>query len=194
MDSQENIDYERVEEVLADSECETSAAELQAILCGMLAAGLKPDDKAWLTLLIDIVNDGRELTSAAKELIRHLFNWTHRQMNQQDSLAPTLLPDDSYPAIDQLQALAEWCQGFLLGFGLQMGNQTIHTPEIKESLTDLAEISQLQLEAEENEETRMALFTLTEHIKVAVQVIYWEVVVEKTARTTQAKPNKQTFH
>ena len=194
MESVDNIEYEQVEEVLAEAECETSAAELQAILCGMLAAGISPNDKKWLTTVIDIANDGRELNQEAQTTIRSIFAWTHYQMNQHDSLAPTLLPDDNYPALDQLESVAEWCQGFLLGFGIQTANSDISNPEVKESLTDLADISQLELDAEENEETQTALFTLIEHIKVAVQLIYWEMVVKKTAGLGQSSTEGKTIH
>lgn len=194
MELPENIDYEQVEEVLAEAECETSAAELQAILCGMLAAGISPNDKGWLQTVIDMVNDGRVLNEQAEAMIQTLFGWTHKQMNQHDSLAPTLLPDDSYPALDQLESVAEWCQGFLLGFGLQTANGDITNPEVKESLTDLADISQLELEAEENEETQTALFTLIEHIKVAVQLIYWEMVVKKSAGLNPDSSKGKTIH
>ncbi|TQV89186.1 UPF0149 family protein [Aliikangiella coralliicola] len=191
---QDTIDYELVEEVLADAECETSAAELQAILCGMLAAGLKPGDLGWLDIVADIINDERELTVDAKELIASLCNWSNNQMSQHDSLAPTLLPDDSYPALDQLEAIAEWCQGFLLGFGLQTGNQDIDNEEVRESLTDLAEISQIEQIVEDGEETAQALVTIVEHIKVAVQIVYWEMVVKPQSGATAIAPGNQTLH
>jgi uncharacterized protein len=194
MESVENIDYEQVEEVLAEAECEASASELQAILCGMLAAGINLNDKNWLSTVIDIANDGKEFNDQAQSTIRSIFSWTHHQMNQHDSLAPTLLPDDSYPAVDQLESVAVWCQGFLLGFGLQTANSDITNPEVKESLTDLADISQLELEAEENEETQTALFTLIEHIKVAVQLIYWEMVLKKTAGLSEPTTEGKTIH
>lgn len=199
MDSLENIDYEQVEEVLANVECETTAAEMQAILCGMLAAGVKQEDRNWMALLIDIVNDGRELADELRNIIEELFEWSRLQMNQNDSLTSMLLPDDSYPVADQLEALAAWCQGFLLGFGLQTGSRNIGNREIKEALSDIAEISQIELEAEENEETQVALFTLKEHIKVAVQVIFLEMVVKDTISDahvfseTQVADN-QTLH
>jgi yecA family protein len=194
MESAKNIDYEQVEEVLAEAEFEASASELQAILCGMLAAGINLNDKNWLTTIVDIANDGRSISEEAETTIQSIFTWTHHQMNQHDSLAPTLLPDDSYPAVDQLESVAVWCQGFLLGFGLQTGNSDVSNPEVKESLTDLADISQLELEAEENEETQTALFTLIEHIKVAVQLIYWEMVLKKTAGAGQASSAGKTIH
>jgi uncharacterized protein len=194
MDLQDNLDYESVEEILAEDECEASAAELQAILCGMLAAGIKLDDKHWLETVNDMINDSRELSDKSVKIIKTLFVWSHQQLNQDDALAPTLLPDDSYPAIDQLEAIADWCQGFLLGFGLQTGNQVIDNAEVKESLTDLADISQLELEAEEGEETQMALVTLIEHMKVAVKIIYWEMVLKQRAGQAPTMSNNKTIH
>lgn len=196
MDSRDNIDYELVEEVLAEAECETTAAELQAILCGVLAAGVKPEDKTWLSAVIDIIKESGEPLVEVQDLIKTLYDWSHFQMYQHDSLAPTLLPDDKYPVIDQLEAIANWCQGFLLGFGLEAGRGNIDSHEVREALTDIAEISQIELEADESEETQVALVTLIEHIKVAVKVIFWEVVMKNTADTPpdQASQDNQTLH
>ncbi len=194
MNSPENIDYEQIEEILAETECETSAAELQAILCGMLAAGIPLNDKSWFKTVNDIANDGREISSLAESKIRELFVWTHQQMNELDSLSILLLPDDSYPSVDQLEAIADWCQGFLLGFGLQMGNKDISNPEVKESLADLAEISHIELDAEENEETQAALITLIEHLKVAVKLIYWEIVLKNMLKVDDEDSENKTIH
>lgn len=189
MVSKANIDYESLEEVLTNNDCETTAVELQAILCGMLAASNKAQLKYWKTTLTEIMGDDLSMTKDTEDCINSLFEWTDFQMNEQDSLAPTLLPGDAYPAIDQLEAIVDWCQGFLLGFGLQTGNQTIENPDVKESLMDIADISQLELVAEEDESTQEALFTLIEHIRVAVQIIHWEMVLKN-----QVAPNNQTLH
>jgi len=190
---EQELDYEQVEEILADAECETSAAELQAMLCGLLAAGVDAKNSRWLSTVAPLIAGDRPLTDALTSLSKQLFGWSLSQISQQDALAPMLLPDDSYPAIDQLEALAEWCEGFLLGFGLQTSNQTIDNHEVREALTDIAEISQLDSNAEENDETQSALFTLVEHIKVAVQVIYWEMVM-KQVNVGGGKTPQRTLH
>ncbi|WP_444996181.1 UPF0149 family protein [Aliikangiella sp. IMCC44359] len=193
MDSADNqeFDYEEVESILADADCDASAAQIQAIMCGMLSAGMSATNQQWFFTIADMVNEGRHFSAEVKTMMQSLFEWSALTINQHDILTPMLLPDDSYPAIDQLEALTDWCQGFLLGFGLQVGEQSIDNEEIKESLTDLAEISNIELDADENDETQEALVTLTEHIKVATQLIYWEMVVKKQ---TQIVDQNTTLH
>ncbi|MCW8879782.1 MAG: UPF0149 family protein [Kangiellaceae bacterium] len=193
MESINDFDYENVEEILAEAEVETTASELQAAICGMIAAGLKPNDRGWRDTIFDLINDGREVPIEVKQVIEELAEWTDKNINEQDSLAPTLLPDDGYPAVDQLEAIAVWCQGFLLGFGLQTSNDSVENPEVREGLNDLAEISQLELEAEDNEETRHAIFSFIEHIRVVVQVIHWELVVKHQA-SANISPGNDTVH
>ncbi len=194
MDSTENIAYDSAEEVLAEADCETRAAELQAIICGMLSAGLKVSTSDWQQVLVDVINEGRAFSKELQDLVLNMASWTSHEMTHQEALAPLLLPDDSYPAVDQVEAIAQWCQGFLLGFGLQLGDQPIESEEVKESLTDIADISQLEIAAEENEETRTALFTISEHIKVAVQVVYCEVVLKTSVIKPSALTNSETLH
>lgn len=194
LDTSLSFDYEDVESVLADADCDASAAEVQAFFCGMLAAGLKPQDNRWQSALIDLVNDGHDLTGEAKDLMHRLFHWSASEMSLHETLAPVFLPDDSYPPIDQLEALIDWSQGFLLGFGLQTGNEKINNEEVNESLTDLAEICRLDPQAEDDEETQEALVTLIEHIKVAVQIIHWELVAKNTPQTSPSAGDGPTVH
>lgn len=194
MDLPENIDYESVEEWLAEAECETRAAELQAILCGMLAAGLKVNDKRWLQAITDIVGEGKALPDNIVTLTTQLLHWTNHQLSEQDTASAVLLPDDSYPVVDQVEALALWSQGFLLGFGLEVSNESVTNSEVKESLTDLSEISQLALEADDNDENQADLFTLIEHVKVVVQMIYLEIVVKNAPRSTTQVADNNTLH
>ena len=113
---------------------------------------------------------------------------------QQDMLAPLLLPDDEYPLIDRLEALSLWCQGFLLGFGLQFGDQSIDNSEITESLQDISDISQLEVSADEGEDAQIALVTVMEHIKVAVKVIYLELVIKKELNDVNSVGGNDTYH
>lgn len=184
MTNDTDIDYENLEEALAENDCETTAVELQSIICGMLSA--KPQQQlvdCWKAVLFDVLDDEHDSLQAVESHLEHLFAWTQKQINQQDSLAPLLLPDENYPLVDQLTAIVDWCHGFLLGFGLLTDNQSIENVEVRESLIDLTDISQLELTSEEDESTQEALYTLIEHIKVAVQIIHWEMVISKPRAT-----------
>ncbi|MGX5175537.1 UPF0149 family protein [Aliikangiella sp. IMCC44653] len=184
------FDYEFVEGLLADIECETSAAEVQSILCGLLCGGYKTNSNAWLPLVSDVIHHGEPLSAEATQAMQQLMAWTDNELGQQETLSPLFLPDESFAPIDQLEALIAWSEGFLLGFGLQVGQQKIDNREVNESLMDLAEISNLELSADDTEESRAALFTLIEHIKVAVQLIYWEMVIKHLP----AAPKDSTLH
>lgn len=189
-----DIEYERVEELLAEDEIESSASELQGILAGMVSAGLDLKANGWPDLIAEMITDTGEVSAEVNQIVLALAAWTSSEMNESDTLAPMLLPDDNYPAIDQLESIILWCQGFLLGFGLQMGDKPIENEDIKEALTDLADISQLALEADDDEETLSALSTVTEHVRVAVQVIHWEIVVKSQASVAETAPENETLH
>ena len=194
MELSENFDYESVEEVLAEAEIEACASELQGMLCGMITGGLKLNEVDWTKILYEMISESGQVSSEVSGIVDALSEWTDKEMNDSDSLAPLLLPDDNYPTVDQLEAVIVWCQGFLLGFGLQIGDTSVDNDEVKEALTDLADISQLAVEADDDEETAGALSTVIEHIRVAVQVIFWEIVVKSRASVAESTPSSETIH
>ncbi len=186
--------YESFDDTLAEADCEINASEFQGILAGMISAGLKSTDKHWRSTVIEVANDGHALSTDALIVLENVFSESQQAFMQQDILAPILLPDDEYPLIDRLEALSLWCQGFLLGFGLQFTDQSIDSSEIAESLQDISEISQLELSSDESEESQIALVTLIEHIKVAVKVIYMEFVIKKELTDINSVNGNDTYH
>ncbi len=186
--------YQTFDDLLAEADCEINASEFQGILAGMISAGLKSTDKRWQSVVIEIANDGHALSKEALEVTQNIFAESQTAFKQQDRLAPILLPDDEYPLIDRSEALSFWCQGFLLGFGLQFGDQSIDNAEISESLQDISEISQLALSTDEGEDSQIALVTVTEHIKVAVKAIYLELVIKKELVDVSSVDGNDTYH
>lgn len=192
--SESVLDYEDIESILADADCEASAAEVQGFFCGMISAGAKANENTWQDFFVDIVNDGHPMTEESANLLTALYRWTAEEIVQHETLAPVLLPDDGYPVVDQLEAIIEWSQGFLLGFGLQTDNQKVNNQEVSEALADLAEICRLEQEADESEESQEALVTLIEHMKVAVQIIHWEMVAKTATQSIENTDGKPTIH
>ncbi len=186
--------YESFEESLAEADCELNAAEFQGILAGMIAAGVKSNDKKWLSTILDVANDGNLLPDEARDQLTELFRESLQAFEQQDALAPILLPGDEYPLVDRLEALSLWCQGFLLGFGLQLGSRSTDSNEVAESLQDISEISQLEIEGDDSEESQSALLTVTEHIRVAVKMIYLEIVLKGQEQAKSSIAGNQTVH
>jgi uncharacterized protein YgfB (UPF0149 family) len=186
--------YENFEDALSTSDCDINASEIQGVLAGMISVGLKTNDPHWSGTLLEIVNDGKVLTVEAQALLTEVFTETFDAFNEDDGLAPILVPNDQYPLIDRLEAISLWSQGYLLGFGLQQGKRAITSKEINEALLDISEISQLELSSDESEESQMALITLIEHIKVAVKVIYLELVMKDEPKDKLTVDGNGTFH
>lgn len=186
--------YQTFDDLLAEADCEINASEFQGILAGMISAGLKSSDKHWQSVIIEVTNDGHALSKEVLVATQNIFAESQSAFMQQDMLAPILLPDDEYPLIDRLEALSFWCQGFLLGFGLQFGDQSIDSSDISEALQDISEISHLKLSTDESEDSQIALVTVTEHIKVAVKVIYLELVIKKELSDVNSVGGNDTYH
>lgn len=186
--------YESFEETLADAECEISASEFQGIVAGMISTGLKSSDNQWLATILEVANDGKSLPDDGLTQLKKLFVETQSAFAEDDMLAPILLPGEDYPLVDRLEALSLWSQGYLLGFGLQRGNQSISSPEVSESLQDISEIAQIEIASDDSEDSQSAFLTLVEHVKVAVKVVYLELVVKNQLTKVKPAAGNKTYH
>ena len=66
--------YESFSTMLSQENIIVDAAEVQGILCGMLAGGMTADDQSWIEALSDVVNQGDGFSGKAKTQIVALFN------------------------------------------------------------------------------------------------------------------------
>ncbi len=184
--------YENFDEVLADADCEMRVSEYQGLLSGLISAGLKQLEGINYSMLSELSHDGNGLDATLRSKIDELFQSSQQAFNDPDQLTPILIPDDSYPLIDRLEAVGLWCQGFLLGFGLHCGRQNKLAPEINEALQDISQIANIDIQSDNSESSQAALETLIEHIKVAVKMIYLEQVLKPTQKPSERI--KPTIH
>ena len=81
-----------------------------------------------------------------------------------------LIPDDSELLSVRLGGLAEWCAGFLSGFGASVSERVsrdaLHV-DIQEILRDFASICGLDDEVDEDERDENAFMELYEYVRVA---------------------------
>ena len=89
-----------------------------------------------------------------------------------------LIPDDDAPIIERLQAISDWCTGFLSGLGLQAA-QLGHSDDLRELLEDLASIAALREEVPEDDENENDFMQIEEYVRIAVLNIYQEAQSRK---------------
>ena len=82
-----------------------------------------------------------------------------------------LLPDDEHPLVERVQALADWCAGVVLGFGLASGHIRSDEQELIESLQDVASVEFDESDNdEEGEESYLELYEFVRLIPVSLSM------------------------
>jgi uncharacterized protein YgfB (UPF0149 family) len=101
-----------------------------------------------------------------------------------------LLPGDDVALADRTQALARWCAGFLYGLGSEGGFEPAQlSPEAREVLSDLTELSKAGLTAEDSdlEAAEADYAELVEYVRVAVQMIFLDLRPGRGGPVTREK-------
>ncbi|MEG0198937.1 MAG: UPF0149 family protein, partial [Acinetobacter sp.] len=82
-----------------------------------------------------------------------------------------MLPDDNHLLADRVQALADWCAGVVLGFGLASGNIRVEEQELIEHLQDVAAVEFEDSDNdEEGEESYQELYEFVRLIPVSLSI------------------------
>ena len=180
--SEIDIQYDEINDALKRISVEQDAAEVHGILCGLfctvngLTAGYwldntltnAPEEDA---MIIDALN------SESRSLLTQLFNATEKQLSGHDFDFQLFLPDDHSGLFARVEALSNWCQGFL--FGLSQGGLTDPDGlpgELPEIVKDFVEISRAEsYELDDDTQDEKDFMELVEFVRVAVQLFVDEM-------------------
>lgn len=154
-----------------------SPAECHGTLVGLLSASGKADAPAWLAQVAPEAEAGDLLAQEANKVLMELFGETVRQMNDPGmEFEPLLLPDDE-PIGDRVEALGEWCQGFIMGLsegGLK--NLKKLPGDAGEVVRDIVNISRAgSYELSQDEEDEAAYAELVEYVRTGVLLLNEEL-------------------
>jgi yecA family protein len=156
-----------------------SAAESHGLLCALLSADVSLRQEAWVdSLLSEHIEASNLEGQQAYRTLKHLFTVTADAFAADDFSLPLLLPHDDAPLEERIDHLAEWCQGYLTGLhllGIAIEKNT--NADIQAAITDLLDISQVEMAAEDQQdpESEARYLELVEFVKVAVLAIAIEL-------------------
>jgi hypothetical protein len=186
------LDFSSAQAIMTTANVQVHASEIHGVLTGLVCAGFSFEDQGYLAMLNDLFDfsqpNGDDCPSAVKTLIKQMYSelWT-------DILDDTygfqlMVPDDDDSIVERAHALGVWVQGFNLGFGLQHKDSPIISSEVKEVLTDFAEIANLSDEMEEDENTEQAYFEISEYVRISALLCFTELGASpKTDNKTPSK-------
>ena len=178
-------DYYALDDVLADLDPTESLAYLHGSLTARLVSGQRLDRAAWLTAACEALEIDAELSEQHTTVLHHLYDGTLTELKTEDFALTLMLPNDA-PLPDRLEALSDWCAGFVSTLGVT-GQLTAPEGEDEELLEDLIAIAQLDVESESDAEAEEDYAALTEHVRLAAH--HFQLVLGITAEA-----EKPTLH
>ncbi|WP_303275433.1 UPF0149 family protein [Acinetobacter soli] len=150
-----NQNFEGIEEI-------SSPSELHGLLTGIVCVTEAPTKDEWLqilaTLNVPTLND-----QALSVLSDEAEDVAHALAEDELDYLP-MLPDSEHLLQERVQALADWCAGVVLGFGLASGHIRSDEVELIEHLQDVAAVE--FDESDNDEEGEMGYEELYEFVRL----------------------------
>ena len=137
------------------------ATELHGMVCGFAAGN--PQEFS----LSEFVQLAGSDVLSAEAAVEEFVSASLDEFYAQDMSFNPLVPDDGEPLHVRLSGLAEWCAGFLGGFGATVNAQrdALHI-DIQEILRDFASISGLDDDVEGDEQDESSFMEIYEYVRV----------------------------
>jgi uncharacterized protein len=180
-----SIKFSDAAAALANANAAIPIAEAHGCLSGALCASRDYSLASWLDEFLDdshAESDASpESVAALKDYLQSIFDDTARALRGDQMEFAPFLPDDDLPLASRAEALAQWCQGFLYGFGAAAGNRPhghgpALPPEIDEVLRDLGQIARASAgDQEATEEDESDYAEIVEYIRASVQLVHDEL-------------------
>ncbi|OTG81718.1 UPF0149 family protein [Acinetobacter sp. ANC 4648] len=154
--------FEGIEEI-------SSPSELHGLLTGIVCVTEAPTRDEWLQILSTL--NIPKLDDEALALLEEEANDVAHALSEDELDYLPMLPDDEHFLSERVQALADWCAGVVLGFGLTSGHIRANEQELIEGLQDVASVEFEETdEDEEGEQSYQELYEFVRLIPVSLSV------------------------
>lgn len=161
--SQTQSAYTSFADLLAASGQPVSPAELQGLLLGRCCAGADFTGEGWLEEAGDLFEG--TVPSSLHAALLGLQEMVKAELLAKSSVALTLLlPSDDDPLAERTLAMGQWAQGFISGFGANIGTTEL-SEEVRETIEDLIAIAKIEPEEEDDEEGEVAYMEINEYLR-----------------------------
>jgi yecA family protein len=162
---------------LQDAEADYNAAEAQAIACGLLSVNIASDKIEWVKLIFGEIEADNVSQHKAIKLSGEMFEDTKKQLQDSNFGFELLLPEEDESLYSRVEALQQWCSGFILGVGMAGVKDYKKLPEdSREILADITEIGTVgEFDLENEEESEDAFSEISEYVRMGVLLINEEL-------------------
>ena len=156
-----NQNFDGIEEI-------SSPSELHGLLTGIVCVTEAPSREEWLQILSTLSIP--ELDEAKLEMLADEAEDVFHALSEDELDYLPMLPDDEHSLSERVQALADWCEGVVLGFGLASGHIRPDEQEWIEHLQDVAAVEFEDSDDDEGEASYQELYEFVRLIPVSLSI------------------------
>ena len=172
--------YQALLSILETLETEATPSEVHGTLCGLLCAKVSAKAEQWQNSLFPQMerDENDLLQTESLETLNQLHDASRLQLNDPNCEFELLLPDDAEPLETRVNALGDWCQGYLVGLTMAGISDFSPLPEnAQEVANDMVEIARAgtSYDLEDSEEDENAYAELVEYLRVGILLINEEL-------------------
>jgi yecA family protein len=185
-------DISQLEDLLYQVDAALGATESHGALCGMLCAQGATEASQWMLHVLGEHEKGSAaLTDVGKQLLQ-IHQIAVQQMNDSNVEFQLMLPDDDESLDMRVEALGNWCQGFV--YGLAVGGikeDSVLPEDSRELIQDIIEISRAGYIADDDADTDLsdsdedeeAFIEVSEYVRMGTLLIYEELQPLQSSQT-----------
>ena len=147
----------------------SSPSELHGLLTGIVCVTQAPTREEWQQILSTL--EVNEISDEAIAILAEETEDISHALSEDELDYLPLLPDDEHSLAERVQALADWCTGVVLGFGLASGHLRAEEQELIEHLQDVASVEFDESDDDdEGEESYQELYEFVRLIPVSLSM------------------------
>jgi len=167
-----DVSYKQLQEALESVSAPVGAAECHGILVGMLCAAGQVDRSRWVAEIHAPEKPDSEAGRTYIDRMASVYGQTISQIDDEAVSLEIMLPGDDQPLQQRADALGQWCQGFMYGYGLGGGKapRTL-SDNAADVMGDIEEFSRVEMDTTESEEDEEAFVEIVEYVRVGVLLI-----------------------
>ncbi|RYV01900.1 YecA family protein [Shewanella sp. OPT22] len=173
---------------LKAAEISLHPSEVHGAVVGLICGGLGEKADLWLPALTDIISEGRAFPESLLAVVADLHKDAHDRLAEFEFGFTLLLPEEEESLTARVEALSLWVQSFLTSIAIAQPKINKSSEDVKEVVKDLSEISQIELDISEDDESEDAYIALVDYVQDAVAICFAEFMRDGQEDDSEDKP------
>lgn len=179
------MEFPEIQEILIKINSINDVADSHGIACGMLVANTAADKLIWIKQLMGEIEDENPPPANIVKSMSYWFDEIKNQLQDSNLRFELCLPDDNQSLEKRVDALQEWCRGFILGIAMSGVKDFGKLPEdTQELMTDFSRIgAEEEFDLDNIDEAEISYADISQYVRIGVLLINEELQPLKTTST-----------